>query len=281
MVPEGLVLLTSIAFAVAVVRLARRRVLVQELPAVEGLARVDVLCIDKTGTLTEGKLTRRPGRAARRRRSIPSRSLARARGRRPRTQRHAAARSATGSRRADGWIVEDAVPFSSARKWSGASFVGRGHRGCSARPTCCSATPARRLANGRRRDARRRVAGRAARPFGRARRRCAARRPKRPLRWSCWPIACARTPPTRSGYFAEQGVTVKVLCGDDPATVGAIASSARSRGRGGAGRRPRAARRPRRRSPTRSRRTRSSGASRRSRSGRWSARSRPRATPWP
>ncbi len=56
MVPEGLVLLTSLAFAVAVVRLAQQRVLVQELPAVEGLARVDVLCIDKTGTLTEGKL---------------------------------------------------------------------------------------------------------------------------------------------------------------------------------------------------------------------------------
>ncbi len=56
MVPEGLVLLTSVAFAVAVMSLARRRVLVQELPAVEGLARVDVLCIDKTGTLTEGRL---------------------------------------------------------------------------------------------------------------------------------------------------------------------------------------------------------------------------------
>ena len=54
MIPEGLVLLTSVAFAVAVIRLARRRVLVQELAAVEGLARVDVLCVDKTGTLTEG-----------------------------------------------------------------------------------------------------------------------------------------------------------------------------------------------------------------------------------
>src|SRR5206468_7234091 len=56
MVPEGLVLLTSVAFAASVVRLARRRVLVQELPAVEVLARVDVLCIDKTGTITEGRL---------------------------------------------------------------------------------------------------------------------------------------------------------------------------------------------------------------------------------
>src|SRR4029078_5396996 len=52
MVPEGLVLLTSVAFAVGVVRLGRRRCLVQELPAIEVLARVDVLCLDKTGTLT-------------------------------------------------------------------------------------------------------------------------------------------------------------------------------------------------------------------------------------
>jgi len=52
MVPEGLVLLTSLAFTAGALRLARRRVLVQELAAVEGLARVDVLCIDKTGTLT-------------------------------------------------------------------------------------------------------------------------------------------------------------------------------------------------------------------------------------
>jgi cation-transporting P-type ATPase E len=54
MVPEGLVLLTSVAFAVGVVRLGRRNCLVQELPAIEGLARVDTVCLDKTGTLTEG-----------------------------------------------------------------------------------------------------------------------------------------------------------------------------------------------------------------------------------
>ena len=53
MVPEGLVLMTSIAFAVGVVRLGRRQCLVNELPAIEGLARVDVVCADKTGTLTE------------------------------------------------------------------------------------------------------------------------------------------------------------------------------------------------------------------------------------
>jgi cation-transporting ATPase E len=57
MVPEGLVLLTSIAFALGVLRLARRRALVQELAAVETLARVDVLCVDKTGTITSGEIT--------------------------------------------------------------------------------------------------------------------------------------------------------------------------------------------------------------------------------
>ncbi|WP_052849114.1 HAD-IC family P-type ATPase [Streptomyces avicenniae] len=56
MVPDGLVLITSVAFAVGVVRLGRRRCLVQELPAIEGLARVDTVCLDKTGTLTEGGL---------------------------------------------------------------------------------------------------------------------------------------------------------------------------------------------------------------------------------
>jgi cation-transporting ATPase E len=57
MIPLGLVLLTSVAFAVGGVRLAREKVLLQELAAVEGLARVDVLCLDKTGTLTEGGIT--------------------------------------------------------------------------------------------------------------------------------------------------------------------------------------------------------------------------------
>jgi cation-transporting ATPase E len=57
MVPQGLVLLASVAFGVTAVTLARRQVLVQQLPAFEGLARVDVVCFDKTGTLTDGTIT--------------------------------------------------------------------------------------------------------------------------------------------------------------------------------------------------------------------------------
>ena len=57
MIPEGLYLLTTVALAVSVIHLARRRVLVQRMRCIETLARVDVLCVDKTGTITENKMT--------------------------------------------------------------------------------------------------------------------------------------------------------------------------------------------------------------------------------
>lgn len=57
MIPEGLVLLTSVSFILGVGRLARKKALVQEMEAIEALARVNVLCLDKTGTITTGRLT--------------------------------------------------------------------------------------------------------------------------------------------------------------------------------------------------------------------------------
>ena len=56
MIPEGLILLTSTVFAVSVIRLSKYKVLVQDLYCSESLARVDVLCLDKTGTITDGKM---------------------------------------------------------------------------------------------------------------------------------------------------------------------------------------------------------------------------------
>jgi cation-transporting ATPase E len=123
MVPEGLVLLTSLAFAVAAVTLARRQVLVQELPAVEGLARVDVVLLDKTGTITQGAIAFddvheiAPG--------DPVRDALGALASGPSPN---ATMNALGAVFAEpsGWERTSTTPFSSARKWSGASFAGQG-----------------------------------------------------------------------------------------------------------------------------------------------------------
>ncbi|HEX2372726.1 MAG TPA: HAD-IC family P-type ATPase, partial [Actinomycetota bacterium] len=125
MVPEGLVLLTSVAFAVGVVRLGRRQVLVRELPAVETLARVDVICFDKTGTITAGDLAVQDlvaddGAAGEAAAALGALAVADPN---PNATLRAIAEAFPPP---DGWRPEGAVPFSSARKWSGASFADRG-----------------------------------------------------------------------------------------------------------------------------------------------------------
>ena len=122
-VPQGLVLLTSVAFGVAAITLARRRVLVQQLPAVEGLARVDVLCVDKTGTLTDGTIAF--GRLIRLGGQAP---VAEALGALAAEEDRNATLGAIGRAFPPpaGWERTASVPFSSARKWSAASFTARG-----------------------------------------------------------------------------------------------------------------------------------------------------------
>jgi cation-transporting ATPase E len=128
MIPLGLVLVTSIAFAAGGVKLAQKQVLIQELPAVEGLARVDVLCLDKTGTLTTGEIVfdrvvelSQPGLSVFREQDVATvlawygaDELAN-----PTACSLAEAFSELPS--AD---VVATVPFSSARKWSSVSFSG-------------------------------------------------------------------------------------------------------------------------------------------------------------
>ncbi|MFE2291339.1 HAD-IC family P-type ATPase [Streptomyces sp. NPDC059452] len=143
MIPEGLVLLTSVAFAIGVVRLGRKQCLVQELPAIEGLARVDVVCLDKTGTLTEGGMDITEVRPLNGSDEAYVHQVLRSLGSsdpRPNASLQAIIDAypadkgdgkGAGKGRADGdggggkaaWTVTDAMPFSSARKYSGAAFT--------------------------------------------------------------------------------------------------------------------------------------------------------------
>ena len=127
MVPEGLVLLTSVAFAVGVVRLGQRRCLVQELPAIEGLARVDVVCADKTGTLTEsGMRVADVVELAGDRPTIVAEVLAALAAADPRPNASMQAIAETYDQ-PPGWIVTASAPFKSATKWSGVSYRDHGN----------------------------------------------------------------------------------------------------------------------------------------------------------
>ena len=124
MVPEGLVLMTSIAFAVGVVRLGRRQCLVNELPAIEGLARVDVVCADKTGTLTENGM--RVSDVEKIGSSGVADVLAQLAADDPRPNASIAA-IAEAYRTPPGWTATATAPFKSATKWSGASYGEHGN----------------------------------------------------------------------------------------------------------------------------------------------------------
>ncbi|MFF5975519.1 HAD-IC family P-type ATPase [Streptomyces sp. NPDC012769] len=122
MIPEGLVLLTSVAFAIGVIRLGRKQCLVQELPAIEGLARVDVVCLDKTGTLTEGGMDVTELRLLNGADETYVRKVLGALGEsdpRPNASLQAVIDAYPD---AVDWRCTQALPFSSARKYSGAAF---------------------------------------------------------------------------------------------------------------------------------------------------------------
>ncbi|MEU8625286.1 cation-translocating P-type ATPase [Streptomyces sp. NPDC048669] len=130
MIPEGLVLLTSVAFAIGVVRLGRKQCLVQELPAIEGLARVDIVCLDKTGTLTEGGMDVTEVRALNGTDEPYLRRVLAAFGAsdpRPNASLQAII-DAYPVPDGEAWGVTQALPFSSARKYSGAAFDEHGGR---------------------------------------------------------------------------------------------------------------------------------------------------------
>ncbi|OBK75985.1 cation-translocating P-type ATPase [Mycobacterium sp. 1165178.9] len=222
MVPEGLVLLTSVAFAVGVVRLGQRRCLVQELPAIEGLARVDVVCADKTGTLTESGMrvaTVDPldGSGDGERIADVLASLAAA-DPRPNASMRAIAETYP---QPPGWTATATAPFKSATKWSGVSFQDHGNWVMGAPdvlldPTSGAAEQAERIG----------AQGLRVLLVGAG--DVAVDHPDAPGRVTPAALVVLEQkvrPDAREtlNYFAEQGVSVKVLSGDNAVSVGAVA----------------------------------------------------------
>jgi cation-transporting ATPase E len=125
MVPDGLVLLTSIAFMAGVISLSKKNALLRELASVELLARVDTLCLDKTGTITTGNIVvaelvmlRADDGSAQRNAELLLAAVG-ASDPDPNATQRAIAQAYP---EAPAWDVTDTVPFSSARKWSAAQF---------------------------------------------------------------------------------------------------------------------------------------------------------------
>ncbi|SEG31997.1 cation-transporting ATPase E [Actinacidiphila yanglinensis] len=228
MVPEGLVLLTSVAFAIGVVRLGRRQCLVQELPAIEGLARVDVVCLDKTGTLTEGGMDvtglRMLDGADE---AFVGRVLA-ALGRsdpHPNASLQAIVASYPPAL-AEGWRGTGTLAFSSARKYSGAAFTEPG--GGAAR--WLLGAPDVLLPEGH--DALAEVdrlndEGLRVLLVGRTERELDDPRAAAEIVPQALVVLEQRLRPDAGDtlrYFAEQGVHAKVISGDNAVSVGAVAA---------------------------------------------------------
>ncbi|MDQ1563989.1 MAG: cation-transporting P-type ATPase, partial [Actinomycetota bacterium] len=228
MIPEGLVLLISLAFGVAAIQLAGRKVLVQELAAVEILARVDVLCLDKTGTLTTGELALdrliRLGEhplvdAERALSAFGSDEAA-----------NATAGILSAHFRVDGLVIERRIPFSSGGKFSGVAFRSDGESSAwlLGAPERLLGAHARELAEANRAAA----AGHRTLALVRCVHGLPADSGTTPGDLEFEPVALITfresvrpEAPDTLGYFAQQSVRVVVLSGDNPMTVSAVAGT--------------------------------------------------------
>jgi cation-transporting ATPase E len=223
MIPEGLVLLTSVALAVGVVRLARRKTLVQSLYSMEDLARVDILCLDKTGTITSGNLSFERIELLSGDETGCARLLGAMLG--AVNGSDATARALMPRFPADPNVKTGrVVPFSSARKWSGAEIDG-----------CAVVLGAPQFVLPGADDA-----------FGRKVAECASgalrvlvvakspnHLPEDRLPEGLTPLALVLLTdeirpeaPDTLKFFEREGVTIKVISGDDAVTVSAIAMRA-------------------------------------------------------
>jgi P-type E1-E2 ATPase len=210
LVPEGLVLLTSLTFAVAAGRMARRGALAQQLNAIESLASVDVVCLDKTGTLTEPAL-RVAG-------LVGPDSLADELGRyaASATARNATLEAIATAYPAESEPVEEQLPFTSRRRFGGQRIDGVAY---------VLGAPEHFALDGLSEQARQAAGeGRRVLAFGTADRLDE----DRPAATGLVLLAERLRPEARQTveWFAGQGVHLKVLSGDRPETVASIARDA-------------------------------------------------------
>ena len=226
MVPDGLVLLTSLSFIVGVVALARRKALARELASVELLARVDILCLDKTGTITTGEIAfagiETIGATTADEAAVAVGAMAAVD-----PAPNATLAALASALDAPDWTATTIVPFSSARKWAAADFDGRA--------TFHLGAPDILLPKGEWAVARERVA-----ELAETGQRVLVLTRSSAGTCGTETLPAARLPmclilledtvrpeaPEILAWFAEQGVTLKVISGDHPATVAAVARRA-------------------------------------------------------
>ena len=220
-IPEGLYLLTSIAMAASALKLSQDKVLVQDMNCIETLARVDVLCVDKTGTITEAKmevenvvpLTEEPPER------LEQILAAFYSGQEPENDT-AQAMTEMFAGQTD-WVCARRVPFTSATKWSGAEFQGRG--------SFVAGAP-EFIMGDRYGELRQSVEEWSAKGYrvlliagyGGA---LTEKLESGKLRALALVLLTNRIRPEAPGtfaYFASQGVTVKVISGDNPMTVSEV-----------------------------------------------------------
>jgi cation-transporting P-type ATPase E len=228
MVPEGLVLLTSLAFMIGALALARRQTLVQELPAVEGLARVDVVCLDKTGTLTYGDMALDRVEALGRAVGATDALALLTQG----SEGNATAVAIAAAVSTTSWQESGRVPFSSTRKWSSVTARENGTWVLGA-PEVLVPMPGNRA----QRDARTRCDALADTGHRVLLLAHSARPPSSDadgfarlpdvLVPSALVVLAERIREDAADtlrYFTEQGVALKVISGDNTRTVGAVAA---------------------------------------------------------
>jgi len=228
MIPQGLVLLTSMNFAIGSATLARRGVLVQELPAVEVLARVDCLCLDKTGTLTTGGIrVREVDVVAGDTDTVMSALASAASDRTNATAEAIWAHVGEGARSGASERIEWSVPFSSARKWSAwgtgrESWILGAPEFVIDEAVATNAVLLERV---------RAIAAGGSRVVALVRADEAVVDDKLPARRAVVALVVLEEDLREDAaetldYFRSQGVHVRVISGDNPTTVGALAAQA-------------------------------------------------------